>query len=159
MNPAEDGLSAEELATHDAAALPDREAMSTIPTSLLDLDVNLDAALDLTAPVDAGIALNANAALPIDAAVSANILSPGAESGAQAEQISVINQDLDGVAIADPDQYSNIDQGETAAAGTDTTAGTTDATAGTETTAATADATATTDTATGTDTTTTTGGL
>jgi hypothetical protein len=114
MTPAEDGLSPEELASHDAAALPDREAMSTIPTSLLDLDVNLDAALDLAAPVDAGIALNANAALPIDAAVSANILSPGAESGAMAEQTSIINQELDGVAIADPDQTSDIDQGEVA---------------------------------------------
>jgi hypothetical protein len=148
MNPADDGLSPEELATHDAAALPDREAMSTIPTSLLDLDVNLDAALDLAAPVDAGIALNANAALPIDAAVSANVLSPGAESGAQAEQVSVINQDLDGVAIADPDQTSNIEQGETVA-GADTTAGT-DTTAGADTTATTAgtDATAGADTTT-----------
>jgi len=157
--PSDDGLTAEELASQDAAALPDREAMSTIPTSLLDLDVNIDAALDLAAPVDAGVALNANAALPIDAAVSANILSPGAESGAQAEQISVINQDLDGVAIADPDQTSNIEQGETAAVAD--TSGATDATAttaGTETTAGT-DATAGADTTTGTDTTTTTGGL
>ncbi len=137
MSRRDEGLTPEELASHDAAALPDREAMSTIPTSLLDLDVNLDAALDLAAPVDAGIALNANAALPIDAAVSANILSPGAESGAMAEQTSIINQELDGVAIADPDQYSDIDQGETAAA-TDTTAATTDATAGsTDPTAAT----------------------
>ena len=134
MTRPEEGLTPEELASHDAAALPDREAMSTIPTSLLDVDVNLDAALDLAAPVDAGIALNANAALPIDAAVSANILSPGAESGAMAEQTSLINQDLDGVAIADPDQTSDIDQGETAAAGTDTTAAATDTTAGTDTT-------------------------
>ena len=120
MTSPDQGLTPEELASQDAAALPDREAMSTIPTSLLDLDVNLDAALDLAAPVDAGIALNANAALPIDAAVSANVLSPGAESGAMAEQTSVINQDLDGVAIADPDQTSDISQGETAA-GTDAT--------------------------------------
>jgi hypothetical protein len=147
MTPADGGLTPEELATHDAAALPDREAMSTIPTSLLDLDVNIDAALDLAAPVDAGVAINANAALPIDAAVSANILSPGAESGAQAEQVSIINQDLDGVAIADPDQTSDIDQGETAAASTDSTAATTDATAGI------------TDPAAGTDSTTSTGGL
>ncbi len=120
MSPTDEGLTPAELDAHDAAALPDREAMSTIPTSLLDLDVNVDAALDLAAPVDAGIAANANAALPIDAAVSANILSPGAESGAQAEQVSVINQELDGVAIADPDQTSDISQGETPA-GTATT--------------------------------------
>ncbi len=123
MSQTDEGLTPAELAAHDAAALPDREAMSTIPTSLLDLDVNVDAALDLAAPVDAGIAANANAALPIDAAVSANILSPGAESGAAAEQVSVINQELDGVAIADPDQTSDISQGETAA-GADATAGT-----------------------------------
>jgi hypothetical protein len=119
MSQVDDGLTPEELATHDAAALPDREAMSTIPTSLLDLDVNVDAALDLAAPVDAGIAANANAALPIDASVSANVLSPGADSGAAAQQVSVINQDLDGVAIADPDQNASIDQGATAGAATD----------------------------------------
>ncbi len=152
MSPAEEGLTPEELASHDAAALPDREAMSTIPTSLLDLDVNIDAALDLAAPVDAGIALNANAALPIDAAVSANILSPGAESGAQAEQVSVINQDLDGVAIADPDQTSDISQGETAAGAAEATTPT-DPTAGADATATTAG----TDTTAGADTTTTEG--
>ena len=96
--------------------------MSVLPTSLLDLDVNVDAALDLAAPVNAGIAANANAALPIDAAVSANVLSPGAESGAAAEQVSVINQNLDGVAIVDPDQTSDIDQGEVAPGAADTSA-------------------------------------
>jgi hypothetical protein len=107
------GLTPQELEGHEASALPDREAMSTIPTSLLDVDVNVDAALDLAAPVDAGVAANANAALPIDAAASANVLSPDATSVAQAEQVSVIDQDLDGVAIADPDQSSTIQQGET----------------------------------------------
>jgi hypothetical protein len=121
MSHADEGLTPEELAAHDGTALPDREAMSTLPTSLLDLDVNVDAALDLAAPVNAGVAANANAALPIDAAVSANVLSEGAQSGAAAQQVSVINQNLDGVAIADPDQTSAIDQGETPAAGTDTT--------------------------------------
>jgi len=134
MSQTEEGLTPEELATHDAAALPDREAMSVLPTSLLDLDVNVDAALDLAAPVNAGIAANANAALPIDAAVSANILSPGADSGAQATQVSVINQELDGVAIADPDQTSDIDQGEVApAVEPDPTALAADSTATTDT--------------------------
>jgi hypothetical protein len=121
MTHADDGLTPAELDAQDGAALPDREAMSTIPTSLLDLDVNIDAALDLAAPVDAGVAVNANAALPIDAAVSANILSEGAQSGAQADQVSVINQNLDGVAIADPDQTAAIDQGATAGAAPTTT--------------------------------------
>ena len=115
------GLSPEELDAQDGAALPDREAMSTLdPTSaldtaLLDLDVNLDAALDIAAPVDAAVALNANAALPIDAAVSANVLSPDATSIASASQDSTIYQSLDGTAIATGDQDSVIDQGETAA--------------------------------------------
>jgi hypothetical protein len=108
-----DGLTPAELEGQEASALPDREAMSTVPTSLLDVDVNVDAALDLAAPVDAGVAANANAALPIDAAASANVLSPDATSVAQANQGSVINQELDGVAIADPDQTSTIEQGET----------------------------------------------
>ena len=115
------GLSREELDAQDGAALPDREAMSTLdPTAgldaaLLDLDVNVDAALDLAAPVDVAVAANANAALPIDAAVSANVLSPDASSIASASQDSTIYQDLDGTAIATGDQDSVIDQGETAA--------------------------------------------
>jgi hypothetical protein len=108
-----DGLTPDELEGQQASALPDREAMSTVPASLLDVDVNVDAALDLAAPVDAGVAVNANAALPIDAAASANVLSPDATSVAQANQVSVVEQDLDGVAIADPDQSSSIAQGET----------------------------------------------
>jgi hypothetical protein len=117
MNGREEGLTPEEVEAQDATALPDREAMSTLTTDptggLLDLDVNVDAALDLAAPVDAAVAANANAALPIDAAVSANVLSDGGVSQAQAAQTSVIGQSLDGVAIADADQASNIDQGET----------------------------------------------
>ena len=69
------------------------------------------------------MAANANIAAPIDAAVSANIASPDAESVAVASQTSIINQELDGVAIADPDQTSDIDQGEVAPA-TEGTAGT-----------------------------------
>jgi hypothetical protein len=114
------GLSPEELHAQDGAALPDREAMSTLdPTSaldgtaLLDLDVDVDAALDIAAPVDAAVAANANAALPIDAAVSANVLSPDATSVASAGQDSIVVQDLDGTAIATGDQASTIEQGET----------------------------------------------
>ena len=99
------GLSPEELDAQSAAALPDREAMSTLDpasaldgTALLDLDVN------------------------IDAAVSANLLSPDSDSVAVASQTSVINQQLDGVAIADPDQTSDIDQGEVAPVAADTPA-------------------------------------
>jgi hypothetical protein len=123
MTRRDEQLTPAELEAEEAQALPDREAMSTLdPTAgldqaLLDLDVNVDAALDLAAPVNAAVAANANAALPIDAAVSANALSPGATSIASAEQTSVIGQSLDGTAIADSDQNSNIEQGETAPEG------------------------------------------
>ncbi len=113
MSGRDEGLTPEELEAQGAAALPDREAMSTVPTSLLDVDVDVDAALDLAAPVDAAVAANANAALPIDAAVSANVLSEGATSGAAATQDSTIVQQLDGVATATADQDSTIGQGET----------------------------------------------
>lgn len=113
MSKPDQELSQDELDGQQAAALPDREAMSTIPTSLLDVDANLDAALDLAAPVDAAVAANANAALPIDAAVSANVLSEGATSAAVADQDSVISQSLDGEANATANQDSTIEQGET----------------------------------------------
>jgi hypothetical protein len=130
---ADDGLTPAELDAHDAAALPDREAMSTLdPTAgldpssvlgggLLDLDVNVDLAADAAAPVNAGVAANANIAAPIDASVSANVLSPDAESAALASQTSVINQQLDGVAIADPDQVSDISQDAAAGPATGST--------------------------------------
>jgi hypothetical protein len=98
-------LTPDEIEAESAAALPDREAMS-----LLDLNVNLDLALDLAAPVDAAVAANANVAAPIDAAVAANVLSVDSEAGALADQDSVISQDLDGVAEATAIQDANLDQ-------------------------------------------------
>ena len=98
-------LTPEEMEAQSAAELPDKEAMS-----LLDVNADLDLALDLAAPVDAAVAANANVAAPIDAAVSANILSPDSTSIAIAEQDSVIIQDLDGTAEATAIQESDIDQ-------------------------------------------------
>jgi hypothetical protein len=118
-------LTPEEMEAQDVSTLPDREAMSTIdPTgssSLLDIQANIDAALDIAAPVDAAVAANANVAAPIDAAVSANALSPDATSLASAPQTSLISQDLDGVANATADQTSDIDQGESVAPDSTTT--------------------------------------
>ena len=98
-------LTPDEMEAETAAALPDREAMS-----LLDLNLNLDLALDLAAPVDAAVAANANVAAPIDAAVAANIGSVGSEATAIADQDSVIVQDLDGTAIATADQDATVQQ-------------------------------------------------
>jgi hypothetical protein len=62
-----DGLSAEELENQEAAELPDREAMSLI---------------------------NANLALPINAAIAANVLSDNANAGALAQQTGNIGQGI-----------------------------------------------------------------
>jgi hypothetical protein len=102
----ENGLSDKELAREGASDLPDREAMS-----LLNLDVNLDLALDGAAPINAAAAANLNVAAPIDAAVSANIGSVDSTSVAVADQDSIIVQELNGTATATSDQTSSIDQG------------------------------------------------
>ena len=112
----DDGLSLAELEAQSGTALPDREALSTIPsdpsTALLDIFIDLDAALDLAAPINAALAANANLALPIDAAVSANVLSPGSVSLADANQTSIIEQVLQADATASSNQDSAIMQGE-----------------------------------------------
>jgi hypothetical protein len=60
-------LSTEELDAQEAAELPDREAMSLI---------------------------NANIAIPVNAAVAANVLSDGAIAYADAEQSAPIDQGI-----------------------------------------------------------------
>jgi len=104
-----EGLSAEELEAQQSSDLPDREAMTT----LLDLNADIDLALDVAAPIDAAVAANANVAAPIDAAVGANVLSTGSVAYASADQDAPISQSLDGVANATATQTSDIDQGET----------------------------------------------
>lgn len=101
------GLSPEEMEGQDAAALPDREAMS-----LLDLNADLDLALDIAAPVDAAVAANANVAAPIDASVAANVLSVNSDALAQADQDSIISQNLDGEATATATQDATVDQSD-----------------------------------------------
>jgi len=64
-NPAHQELSDEELAEQEASELPDREAMSLV---------------------------NANIAIPVNAAVAANVLSDGATAYANAIQDTPIDQ-------------------------------------------------------------------
>jgi hypothetical protein len=64
-DPRQAGLSAEELERQEAAELPDREAMSLV---------------------------NANVAIPVNAAVAANVLSDGATAWADAAQNTPIDQ-------------------------------------------------------------------
>jgi hypothetical protein len=102
------GLSEEELAAQQSSDLPDREAMS-----LLDLNANLDLALDLAAPIDAAVAANANAAIPLDASVGANVLSVNSAAVASAHQDAPITQSLEGIANATATQDATVNQGGT----------------------------------------------
>jgi hypothetical protein len=112
-------LSAAELAAEDGQALPAKEVMS-----LLDLNANLDLALDTAAPIDLAIGANANIAAPINASVDANVLSAGSASQAQAVQLGEIHQGIDGNATATSDQNSSIAQGDPSTTGTDPSSGT-----------------------------------
>jgi hypothetical protein len=98
-------MSADEVEAQAGAALPDKEAMS-----LLDVNANLDLALDLAAPIDAAVAANANVAAPIDASVAANVASVGSVAAASADQDSIIAQTLNGVAEANAEQTVDMDQ-------------------------------------------------
>jgi hypothetical protein len=106
-------LSPEELAAETGAALPDKEVIS-----LLDLNADLDIALDAAAPIDLAVAANANVAAPIDAAVGANVLSVGSTAQALSDQGVIIDQGITGEAVAHAPQDSTIDQAaDPAAAG------------------------------------------
>jgi hypothetical protein len=99
-------LTPEELAAETGAALPDKEVIS-----LLDLNADLDLALDAAAPIDLAVAANANVAAPIDAAVAANVLSVDSTAQALADQGVLIDQGITGEAVATAPQDSTIDQG------------------------------------------------
>lgn len=106
-------LTDDELMAQGGTALPDKEV-----ASVLDLNADLNLGISAAAPIDLGIAANANVAAPIDAAASANVLSFGSESQALADQGTIINQGVTGDATADSTQDSVIEQGTGADAGT-----------------------------------------
>lgn len=109
-------LTPEELATEGATALPDKEVIS-----ILDLAADVDLAIDGAAPIDLAVALNANVVAPIDAAVSANLLSDGSSSQALADQGVQVNQTIAADAVATGVQDSTIDQSNTVEGGTQPT--------------------------------------
>jgi hypothetical protein len=74
-------LSADEIAAEAATPLPPKEVMS-----ILDLNADLNLALDVAAPIDLAVAANANVAAPIDAAEGANVLSVDSKVGPLADQ-------------------------------------------------------------------------
>ncbi|MDP1794922.1 MAG: hypothetical protein Q8K63_12385 [Acidimicrobiales bacterium] len=112
MSKNQEQLSQEDLDAQDASNVPDKEAMSLLEPDLSLLNLNVDLALDadVAAPIDAAVAANANVAAPIDAAVAANIASPDSTAVASADQDSFIYQDLDGVAEATANQDATIEQ-------------------------------------------------
>ena len=77
----QDGLSAEELGAEGATALPDKEVVS-----ILDLNADINLAIDAAAPIDLAAAANANVAAPIDGAVGANVLSIDSTAQALSDQ-------------------------------------------------------------------------
>lgn len=113
-------MPADELAAESVTALPDKEVLS-----LLDLNANIDLAVDAAAPIDLAIGANANIAAPIQAAASANVLSPDAMSAAQGTQAVAIGQDITGDANAHGIQDSTLNQDAAAGGTTATTGGTT----------------------------------
>src|SRR5215213_5092772 len=100
-------LSAEDLEAEAGTILPAKEVLS-VP--LLDLNIDVDLALALAAPIDLAVAGNLNVALPIAGAVSANVLSIESLSSAMAKQAMMIDQYISGEAVAQSDQASVIDQ-------------------------------------------------
>ncbi len=99
------GLSDDELASQGATALPDKEVVS-----ILDLNADINLAIDAAAPIDLAVAANANVAAPIDAAVGANVLSVDSTAQALSDQGVIINQGLDADASAHAVQDSALDQ-------------------------------------------------
>ncbi|GAB6986748.1 hypothetical protein [Nocardioides pyridinolyticus] len=100
------GLSEAELAAEEGTSLPDKEVVS-----ILDLNADLDLAIDAAAPIDLGVAANANVAAPINASVGANVLSEGSTAQALSDQGALINQDVTADATANATQDSSLEQG------------------------------------------------
>lgn len=101
-------LTPEELASEGVTALPDKEVVS-----ILNLAADVDLAIDGAAPIDLAVALNANVVAPIEAAVSANLLSDGSSAQALSDQGVQVTQTVDADAIATGLQDSAIDQSDT----------------------------------------------
>jgi hypothetical protein len=98
-------LTPAELEAELGTALPAKEVMS-----LLDLNIDIDLALALAAPIDLAVAGNLNVAAPINGAVSANVLSLFSNAAAQGTQGVMIDQYISGEAIATAPQDASITQ-------------------------------------------------
>ncbi|MGH3117939.1 MAG: hypothetical protein ACRDPQ_01380 [Nocardioidaceae bacterium] len=111
--PTEQTAAADPLA--GTAAVPDTgletpDTSSLLDGALLNVNVNLDADVDVAAPIDGAVAANANVAAPIDAAVAANVGSVDSQAVSIAQQDAIINQQITGSAEANAEQQSEIQQ-------------------------------------------------
>ena len=95
--------------TAEESALP-TDVNSALNSNLLNVNVDLDAAADIAAPINGAVAANANVAAPIDAAVAANIGSIDSNAFAVSQQDAIINQNITGEATATADQQSDLRQ-------------------------------------------------
>lgn len=102
----DNSFSAEELAGEGGTALPDKEVMS-----LLNLNADLNLALDAASPIGLAVGANANVAAPIEAAVGGNILSAGSTADAATAQAAELHQGIVGDATATSHQTSDMTQG------------------------------------------------
>jgi hypothetical protein len=99
----------QELLAEAGTLLPAKEVLS-VP--LLDLNVDIDLALDLVAPIDLAVAGNLNVAAPITGAVGANVLSALSGATAVTEQGVSLDQLVVGDAIAHAPQTADVDQSD-----------------------------------------------
>ncbi len=93
-----------------ADAVSGVDAGDMLSGDLLNVDVNLAADADVTAPIAGAVAANANVAAPIDAAVAANIGTIASSAVAVADQDAIIEQSIEGDTSATVDQESEISQ-------------------------------------------------
>lgn len=112
--PAADGSSAAPVNSTPVAAPASTSGPSSLTGALdgnlLNVNVNLNGDLGLTAPIDGAVAANANVAAPIDASVAANVGSVDSSATAVAHQEALITQDINGNATANANQASTITQ-------------------------------------------------
>ena len=86
------------------------ESGDMLSGDVLNIDVNVAADADLTAPIAGAVAANANVAAPIDAAAAANVGSIASSATAIADQDAIIDQSIEGDTSATADQDSDISQ-------------------------------------------------
>lgn len=94
----------------DAGAATDIDTGDALSGDILDVDVNIAADADLTAPIAGAVAANANVAAPIDAAAAANVGSIASSATAVSIQDAIIDQSIEGDSTATADQESDIEQ-------------------------------------------------